>query len=206
MRCMAKNLGRPPGFDRTAVLREAMIAFWRHGYEGVSIADITARTGLQASSLYAAFGSKQELFNLAVEYYAEEIGSYVTRALNEQPTAYDAVRHLLFDAARNQTLPELPHGCLIIQGATNAPEKSAEVVEKLAQRRRMTVTLIQDRIDADINAGKLPNETDGRSLAEFIVAVQQGMAQRARDGADRQTLESIAQSALLSWPSLAIKD
>lgn len=177
-----------------------MLAFWQHGYEGVSIADLTTLTGLQASSLYAAFGSKRELFNLAVDFYAEEFGSYVTRALNEQPTAYDAVRQLLLDAARNQTLPGLPHGCLIIQGATNAPSKSGDVVEELAQRRRATVTMVKNRIDADINVGRLPTETDGRQLAEFVVAVQQGMAQRARDGADRETLEAIAEAAMLSWP------
>ncbi|OYO18555.1 TetR family transcriptional regulator [Enemella dayhoffiae] len=198
---MPSNRGRPPGFDRSAVLREAMLAFWRHGYQGVSIADLTTLTGLQASSLYAAFGSKQELFELAVDCYAKEFGSYVTSALADQPTAYRAVRQLLREAARTQSLPGLPHGCLIIQGATNTPPRSTDVVESLARRRRMTVTLIQQRIDADIDAGKLPTETDARNLAEYVVAVQQGMAQRARDGADTETLEAIADAAMLAWPS-----
>lgn len=200
---MPSSRGRPPGFDRAAVLRDAMLAFWRHGYEGVSIADLTTVTGLQASSLYAAFGSKQELFELAVDSYAKEFGSYVTIALDGQPTAYRAVRQLLRAAARTQSLPGLPHGCLIIQGATNAPPRSTDVVENLARRRRMTVTLIQQRINADIDAGKLPPETDARNLAEYVVAVQQGMAQRARDGADTETLEAIADAAMLAWPSQA---
>ena len=198
---MTGNRGRPPSFDRAAVLREAMLAFWRHGYEGVSIADLTAATGLQASSLYAAFGSKRELFELAVDCYAEEFGTYITRALDEQPTAYSAVRQLLHEAARTQTLPGLPPGCLIIQGATNAPPRSADVVESLARRRIMTVTLVERRINTDIEAGRLPAETDARHLAEYVVAVQQGMAQRARDGADRQALEAIADMALASWPT-----
>ena len=113
-----------------------MLAFWRHGYEGVSIADLTVVTGLQSSSLYAAFGSKRELFELAVDRYADEFGGYIVRALDEQPTAYRAVRQLLHEAARNQTLPGLPHGCLIIQGATNASPKSADVFESLAARAR----------------------------------------------------------------------
>lgn len=200
MGAMTTTRGRPPGFDRDTVLGEAMLAFWRHGYEGVSIADLTAATGLQASSLYAAFGSKRELFELAVDRYAEEYGAYIVRALDEQPTAYEAVRLMLREAARNQTLPGLPHGCLIIQGATNAPPRSADVVASLARRRRMSVTLIQQRISADIDAGRLPPETDARHLAEYVVAVQQGMAQQARDGADRATLEAIAETAMLSWP------
>ncbi|MBL8925349.1 MAG: TetR/AcrR family transcriptional regulator [Pseudonocardia sp.] len=198
---MTGTRGRPPGFDRDAVLREAMLAFWRHGYEGVSIADLTAITGLQASSLYAAFGSKRELFDLAVDCYAEEFGSYVTRALDGQPTAYLAVQQLLREAAKTQTLPGLPHGCLIIQGATNTPPRSADVAEGLARRRTMTVTFVQQRINTDIDAGVLPAGTDARRLAEYIVAVQQGMAQRARDGAGRETLEAIAEAAMSSWPA-----
>jgi len=201
---MATTRGRPPSFDREVVLREAMLAFWRHGYEGVSIADLTAATGLQAPSLYAAFGSKRELFELAVDRYAEEFGDYIVRALETQPTAYQAVEMILHEAARNQTLPGMPRGCLIIQGATNAPPKSADVVESLAQRRRMSVELIEQRISDDIDAGLLPSETDAHHLAEYVVAVQQGMAQRARDGASRESLEAIAEVAMRGWPSVAL--
>ena len=177
-----------------------MTAFWRYGYEGVSIADLTALTGLQASSLYAAFGSKRELFELAVAHYADEHGEYIARALTEQPTAKRAMHALLRGAAAAQTQPGLPSGCLIIQGATNAPPKSADVVDSLSQRRTSTVTVVQERIDAGIAAGELPADTQSRHLAEYIVAVQQGMAQRARDGADRQTLEAIADAAMAAWP------
>ena len=65
----------------------------------------------------------------------------------------------------------------------------------------MTVTLIERRISGDIDAGRVPPDTDARVLAEYFVAVQQGMAQRARDGADRATLEAIAEAAMRSWPT-----
>lgn len=200
---MTGKRGRPPSFDRAAVLREAMLAFWRHGYEGVSIADLTAITGLQASSLYAAFGSKRALFERAVDLYAQEIGGYVIRALDGQPTAYLAVRQLLHDAATAQTLEGMPRGCLIIQAATNTPPRSADVADVLARRRAETAEMIRRRIDGDIDAGRLPTGTDARVLAEYVVAVQEGMAQRAKDGADRHTLEAIAELALASWPGAA---
>lgn len=200
---MAGTRGRPPSFDRGAVLREVMLAFWRHGYEGVSMAHLTELTGLQASSLYAAFGSKRDLFDLAVDSYAKEFGGYVERTLNEQPTAYLAIEEFLREAAKAQTLPGLPHGCLIIQGASNVPPKSAEVAEGLTRRRNMTVTLLHKRISADMSAGRLPAETDARGLAEYYVGVQQGMAQRAKDGATREALETIAELAMRSWPVAA---
>ncbi|MGV0800422.1 helix-turn-helix domain-containing protein, partial [Mycolicibacterium elephantis] len=54
--------GRPRTFDRTEALEHAMEVFWQHGYEGASMSDLTASMGINSPSLYAAFGSKEQLF------------------------------------------------------------------------------------------------------------------------------------------------
>jgi len=58
--------GRPRSFDRDAALRSAMKLFWKLGYEGASMAALTKAMGINAPSLYAAFGSKEGLFKEAV--------------------------------------------------------------------------------------------------------------------------------------------
>ena len=78
--------GRPREFDVENALDRALEVFWRKGYEGASLEDLTEAMGINRPSLYAAFGSKEELFRLALDRYAEGPAGYVTDAL-EQPSA-----------------------------------------------------------------------------------------------------------------------
>src|SRR5689334_12962468 len=73
--------GRPRAFDLNHALDAALNVFWRKGYEGTSLPDLTKAMGINRPSLYAAFGNKEELFRRAVERYVEGPASHIVRAL-----------------------------------------------------------------------------------------------------------------------------
>lgn len=181
-----------------------MVLFWERGYDAVGIKDLTAALGISDSSLYAAFGNKAALFAEAVTEYAKRYGGYLDEAFTE-PTAAQAVHRLLAAAVRQQTLPGRPHGCLIINGATNHHPQSAGIAENLRQRRDDVRRLIADKIQADIDAGTLPEHVEPRALARYVMAVWVGIAQLARDGAARNDLLQVADTALRAWPT-AVSD
>ena len=191
--------GRPRGFDRDAALDAALTEFWRHGYEGTSIAVLTKAMGVNPPSLYAAFGDKRQLFSAAVQRYADTHGSYGAKALAE-PTAHEAVRTLLRLAAAEYAAAGHPPGCLVIDGATNTTEASRDVAEELRGYREATKKALAEKIAADVRAGLLPAGTDATALATFYAAVIQGMSTQARDGADEAALQRVADVALLAWP------
>src|SRR5438445_3107154 len=85
--------GRPREFDVEKALERAMNVFWRKGYEGASLPDLTRAMGINRPSLYAAFGNKESLFRKALDRYAEGPGSYVRDAL-EEPTARGVAERL----------------------------------------------------------------------------------------------------------------
>jgi AcrR family transcriptional regulator len=62
-------MGWPRGFDTTAVLDAAMRVFWEKGYEGATLNDFTDAMGINRSSMWAAFGDKEELFKKAFGRY-----------------------------------------------------------------------------------------------------------------------------------------
>ncbi|MER5780832.1 TetR/AcrR family transcriptional regulator [Streptomyces mobaraensis] len=195
-----KQRGRPRSFDRATALERAIMAFWEHGYEATSIADLTRSMGIGAPSLYAAFGDKKALFSAAVEEYGHTYGAFLGRALDEEPTARRGVARMLREAAAEYTAPGRPPGCLVITAATNATEASADVVASLREQREANVHAMERAIEADKAVGELPEDADPRALARFTAVVIQGMSQQARDGASREELEAVAELALRAWP------
>ncbi|WP_037731685.1 TetR/AcrR family transcriptional regulator [Streptomyces megasporus] len=195
-----RHRGRPRSFDRDTALEKALRAFWEHGYETTSIADLTRAMGIAAPSLYAAFGDKKTLFEEVVEVYVRRYGGFIGRALAEEPTARSAVGRVLREAAVEYTEPGRPPGCLVINAAVNAAPASAEVTEALRGMREENVHALTSRIRAGVEAGELPEETDAAALARFVGAVLQGMSQQARDGAGREELEAVAATAMRAWP------
>ncbi|MFI7618379.1 TetR/AcrR family transcriptional regulator [Nonomuraea terrae] len=194
-------MARQRAFDREAALETALLAFWRHGYEATSVAELTAAMGIKPPSLYAAFGDKRRLFEEAVRRYQETYGAFSTRALAEEPTGRAAVERVLREAAAEYASPDHPAGCLVITGAVNCGPESAEVEELLRGFREDAKAAFKRRIDDDLAAGRLPAGTDTAGLATFYAAVIQGMSTQSRDGASHADLLRVADLAMSAWPA-----
>ncbi|GAA1388446.1 TetR/AcrR family transcriptional regulator [Kitasatospora putterlickiae] len=193
--------GRPRTFDRAAALRQATMLFWQYGYEGTSVAELTKRMGINAPSLYSAFGDKRALFDEVVETYGRSFGSFVAVALEEETTAREAFARVLREAAAAYTDPEHPAGCLVISATTNVSPKDDEVADAMRELRRSNLDGFRERVEADVAAGRLPAGTDAHALAVYYATVVQGMSQQARDGASAADLEAVAGLAMASWPA-----
>lgn len=191
--------GRPRGFDRDAALEQAMRLFWRKTYEGTSLAELTAAMGINAPSLYAAFGSKDALFREAVAHYAEHHGTEIWRTLRETPEIDAAVEGFLQATARSYTTPGDPPGCLIVLGTQHGDNEEDPAHRELRGRRRASLDEIAERLSGAIADGELPARFDVVGAAAFLLSVQTGMSVLARDGADRAALEAAARGGVLGW-------
>ncbi|MFI8998620.1 TetR/AcrR family transcriptional regulator [Streptomyces sp. NPDC053542] len=192
--------GRPRGFDRDQALEQALRVFWEHGYQGASMTALTTAMGIKSPSLYAAYGSKEELFREALALYAATEGSYTQRALDEQPTARRAVDAVLRDNAAAYADPATPRGCLVVLAAPLATPDNADVADLLAGLRARTRQAVQSRIERGIADGDLPTGTDAAGLAAFYTTVLNGLSFQARDGASLAALNIVIDHAMRCWP------
>jgi len=177
-----------------------MHVFWKRGYEAASVAELTCAMGITAPSLYTAFGDKEQLFLAAIERYANGPAAGFPAALEEEPTAYEAIRRVLLEAAEELTRPEHPKGCMISMATTNCSEASAHIQAALIKRREASKTGIRCRIECGMSKGELPEGTDACALADFYSTVYRGMAMQAADGASADALMAVAETALRAWP------
>lgn len=191
--------GRPRSFDRTDALERAMRLFWSRGYSGASLAELTETMGINAPSLYAAFGSKDALFREAVAHYSEHHGVEIWRALEEAPSARESIELFLLATAKAYSIPGDPPGCLIVLGAQYDLDDGNLAHCELRTHRRQNLQQIADRLARAVAEGELPSGFAIKDAAAFYLSVQTGMSVLARDGADRKTLEAIARGAMLGW-------
>ncbi len=183
--------GRKRAFDDQVALHTAMELFWRQGYEGTSIADLTQALGINPPSLYAAFGSKRELFEKALDRYICERTDQVEEAM-AQPTAHQAVLDLLTGRAEAFTAPGQPSGCLTVQGGLAAGEPHHEIVDLLAAAREEMRRTVLDRFDKAVAGGDLPAGTDCAALTRYVMAAMYGLSVEAASGAPREELLAAA--------------
>ncbi|WP_285626737.1 TetR/AcrR family transcriptional regulator [Kineosporia sp. NBRC 101677] len=187
--------GRPRGFDADQALDRAVEVFWRHGYDGTSLSDLTSAMGINRPSLYAAYGNKEQLFRRAVARYAEVDMAYAREAL-QQPTAYQVVESFLRANADALTRPDRPAGCLSIQGGLSASSGNEQIAEFLAASRRSGEEALAQRLGQAVEEGDLPADTDAAALARYVMVVSEGNAVHAAAGASRGQLHSTVDLAL----------
>src|SRR6185436_1488231 len=123
-------------------------------------------------SLYAAFGTKEELFRCAVRRYLDGPGGFVAAAL-QQPRARDVATTMVHGAADSYTDPDRPRGCLLVHGALAAGGDADAVRVDLAQQRDAGIKALAHRFDEAQAAGELPAPTSlsrQRARSDLVVA------------------------------------
>ena len=181
-------------------LDQALDVFWRNGYEGTSIADLTAAMGINPPSLYAAFGNKSGLFRKALDRYIEQRTIFWQQAL-EIPTGREVVEHLLRKSADFLTEKHNPHGCMLVRSALTCSEAEEAIHQELTARRTEGEVKLRQRLQKAKKNGEMPAELDPADYARYIMTLLEGMSMRAAAGATRKELHKVADMALRSWPA-----
>ena len=195
----ANTVGRPRAFDSDIALEKALNVFWRKGYDGTSLADLTEAMGINKPSLYSAYGNKEQLFLKAIELYENRPCSFFLPAL-EKPTAYEVAEYMLFGAANNLADDSHPQGCVIIQGALSCSDSAESIKEALINKRLDGEAKLTARFKCAQEQGDLPASADPSALARYLGTVVQGMTIQATNGSNAEQLREVAHLALLAFP------
>ncbi|GLZ14281.1 TetR family transcriptional regulator [Actinomadura sp. NBRC 104425] len=192
--------GRPRAFDVDEALDRALEVFWRQGYEGTALSDLTAAMGISRPSLYAAYGNKEALFRKVLDRYLDGPGGYLRQALLA-PTARAVAEELLRGAIRATTAEGRPRGCLVVQSALATGEDAAPVRRHVRAHRRASQAALRERLERARAEGDLPPDADTAALARYLWTTVYGLSVQAAGGAAREDLERVAELALSTWPS-----
>jgi AcrR family transcriptional regulator len=191
--------GRPREFELDDALDKAIEVFWRQGYEGTTLDDLTGAMGISRPSLYSAFGNKEATFKRAVGRYAMVDMSYVADAL-AMPTAREVAEHYVRSNVEAITAPGKPAGCLSIQGGLSGSVEDQRIVDFLNESRAGGEARFVERFREAIESGDLPETESPEELAKYLSVVTAGLSVQAAAGASRETLSRTAERALMAFP------
>jgi AcrR family transcriptional regulator len=192
--------GRPRTFCTTQALDAAMQVFWRKGYEGASMVDLTTAIGINSPSLYSAFGSKEGLFKAVLERYDERRREFMDGILSA-PTAHETARlflHGVADFAADTGGGKTPPGCLLLQSGLTCGD--SVIPDELMRHRAEKEAALRDRFERSRAEGDLPADACAATLARYLSAMANGMSVQAASGASADELHAVADLALASWP------
>lgn len=192
-------MGRPKEFDPDAALCAALQVFWKHGFDGASMTDLTDAMGITRPSLYATYGNKEQLFRKVLDRYEQMHLCFVEEALAE-PSVRRAIERLLDGYAQVLTDPMHPPGCLGVNSAVCGGGESAAIREELIARRSLSEETIRSRFERAAAEGDLAPGEDPADWARYVMSVGLGMAVRAASGSCRLELEKIGKMALRALP------
>jgi AcrR family transcriptional regulator len=187
--------GRPITFDKEAALEAAMLLFWERGYEGTSMADLTQAMGLNPSSIYAAFGDKHALFQLAVERYMEKRAIYAGKAL-EEPTLEKFIRAIFSNTVAFLTTPGHPPSCMTLVASVGCGVDAAPARELMTEIRKQNEAAIRERLLKARKSGELPKGINVNDYTRYLSSILAGLSIQAANGSTKDELRRTTKMVL----------
>jgi TetR/AcrR family transcriptional regulator, copper-responsive repressor len=192
-----RGRGRPRAYDPDLALAQVMSVFWRSGFAGTSLDDLSAATGMNRPSLYGAFGDKRALYLKTLEQYVAAGQSGLRAALNE-PGSLEAALRRVYERALALYLPEdgAPRGCFLITTAGTVAMDDPDVRALLGASLRGFDQAFADRLRHARDRAELDGAADPDALAKIASAVLHTLAVRSRAGDSRAALDAIVDAGV----------
>ena len=200
------QMGRPRNFDRDHAVEQALHLFWQHGYDATSLAQLKAGLGggISAPSFYAAFGSKEALFDECVQRYLATYAQVTECLWDETLLPRKAIETALRQSARMQCEDGHPKGCMVALGVMSAPSpENARVADALTHSRLRTRAGILACVERAVRNGQLPDTTNAAVMATVYDSFLQGVSILARDNIPHAVIDGAITQLLSTWDMAA---
>jgi AcrR family transcriptional regulator len=169
-------MGRPKGYDRDTVLIAARDLFWERGFEATSISQLERRTGLNRSSLYQDFGTKHDLFEAALECYADQVVASLLADLRQPTMSLDTVATFFTLLGRlfrtNAALGT--RGCLLVNATAELAARDDRIQPAVARYRDFLRTTFAAALTRAAERGEIETETV-QNRAHLLAATLMGI-------------------------------
>ena len=191
-------MNRARTFDPTTALGQVVDLFSSKGYSETSMEDIVQTTGVSRYGLYGTFGNKRELFEQALEQYAEGMGKQSFLRLLEPGASLDHSRRIFDERVADMCCAEENKGCLFIHTAMELAPQDEELRGVLQRFMKRMSKAFAIGLDSAKGRGEIAKDVDVDAAGELLTSSMFGLAVLGRTGFPKATLDGIVDSTLES--------
>lgn len=184
--------GRPRQYDEGRVLGQAAQLFRERGFHSTSTQALSKAMGMGEQSIFNAFGSKEKLFERALQHYCNESEAALQELTiaGASREAIEAIFSMVVDAARCDT-----PACLVMQTCVTFGADDTGVARKAAAHIRKIEKYLHKAVLNAVEKGESHCD-DPRTVARFLNMSLQGLSVMARSGTSKKALRAIADLSL----------
>ncbi|WP_170284033.1 TetR/AcrR family transcriptional regulator [Flagellimonas olearia] len=183
-------------FDEAEILNKAMELFWEKGFHATSMQDLVSHLGINRASLYDTFGSKEALFQNAVEHYIEVSGSCIRTLFAVENDVRVGLKKL-FDMAINESLCDLSKkGCFVVNTTTELIPGDAAIQEMLQKNRENMEAVFVDYIQKGIDKGQIDAFKNAQDVGLMFFGLYNGLRVLAKVDPTSESLKKMATAGL----------
>lgn len=183
-------------FDPDDALGKAMELFWQKGYKSTSMRDLVAHTGVSHEGLYGVFGSKEQLFQAALERYGQLVGQEVSEPLERPDTSLPDIKAFFAQLMEKAIDPRFRNGCLACNAAFELANEMPCAGAAMRHRFDHLTELFRAALKRARERGEIEEDRDPDFLAEFLSGTMNAMALMVRAGQSSTRIERFVKTAL----------
>jgi TetR/AcrR family transcriptional repressor of nem operon len=183
-------------FDPSTALKHAVELFASKGYSETSMEDIVNATGVSRYGIYGTFGSKRELFEQALDRYADSMGKQAFLRLLEPDASIEHIRNIFQERVVDMCCQAENKGCLFIHTAMELAPRDDDLRDVLQKFMGRMSKLFAVGLDSAKERGEVRADLDVKAAGELLTSTMFGLAVLGRSGFPQETLDGIVNNTL----------
>ena len=185
-------------FDPATALSKTVELFAAKGYSETSMDDIVRATGVSRYGLYGTFGTKRELFEAALDRYADSMGKQSFLRLLEPDASLVHIRKIFHGRVSEMTNAAENKGCLFIHTAMELAPQDDDLRDVLQKFMARMAKLFAVGLESAKEKGEVRRDLDVQSAGQLLTSTMFGLAVMGRTGFSRDILDGIVENMLAS--------
>lgn len=173
-----------------------MELFWEQGYDGAGVQALCRATGLNAGSIYAAFGDKRGLFLQAMRRYMQVVSQETIERLASERSGLAAIGDYFASLIAAMLDGRRKWGCLVTNSVVEFACRDAEIAQEFRLHLARLEAALAGAVERARQAGELPPAVSSLRAAQFLMTIVQGMNVLAKVQPGRAVLEGVASTAI----------